>query len=137
MWDVHLAKLAEVSTIGVDNGRRVVVNAGQVFLVNRHDQDDVVPLGKLTHEPGRRPVGNALGQLVPSRFLFGAKVRTVKQLLQTDDLGPAVGRIRDHRDVLLDHRLLDASDRRGCFLAERRLNQGAPNDSRHDDSSIV
>ena len=84
MRDVHLAELAEVPAVGVDDSRRVVINAGEIFLVHRHDQHDVVLPSNVAHEPRRRTVRHLLGQLIPSRFLLGTEVRTVKQLLQTD-----------------------------------------------------
>ena len=82
-------------------------------------------LGELAHQLRGRPVGHSLGQLVPARFLLGTEVRTVKQLLQADDLCPALGRFGDQRDVLLDHRLLDR--RRPARLLFRR----ASPESRH------
>ena len=135
MRDVHLAKLAEVAAVGVDHRRRVVIDAGQVFLVDRHDQHDLVLPGELGHQLGRGAVGDALGQLVPPRLLLGAEIRAVEQLLQADDLRPLLGGLGDQGDVLVDHRLLDDGDRRGRRLAERGLDQAASDDSRHDDSS--
>ena len=88
MRDVHLAELAEVAAVGVDHRRRVVVDAGEVLLVDRHDQHDLMLPGDLGHQPGRGAVGHGLGQFVPSRLLLGAEVRAVEQLLQADDLRP-------------------------------------------------
>ena len=134
MRDVHLAKLAEVAAVGVDHGGRVVIDARQVFFVNRHDQHDLVLPGELGHQLGRGTVGHALGQLVPPRLLLGAKVGTVKQLLQADDLRPLLGGLGDQGDVLVDHRFLDGGDRRCGRLAERGLDQAASNDAGHDSS---
>src|SRR5262245_33598138 len=88
--DVHLAKFAQVAAPGVDGGCCVVVNPGEILFVHGHNQNDVVPPCKLTHQPSRRSVWDALRQLVPSRLLLGAEVWTVEQLLQADNLRPEV-----------------------------------------------
>ena len=54
-----------------------------------------------------RPVGHALGEVVPARLLLGAEVGAVEELLQAQDLGLLPGRLGDQLDVLVDHRLLD------------------------------
>ena len=135
MRDVNLAKLAEVLAVGVDHGGRVVVHAGQVLFVHRHDDHHLVLLGQVLHQLGRRPVGNPLGEVVPLDLLLGAEVRAVEQLLQADDLDALFGGLGDHGDVLVDHRLLDLLDRRRGRLAERGLNQSAADNSGHGNTS--
>ena len=55
----------------------------------------------------RRAVGNLLGQLVPARFLLGAEVGAVEQLLQAEDLDALPAGVLDERQVLVDHPPLD------------------------------
>jgi hypothetical protein len=63
--------------------------------------------GERLHRLDRRAVGNAFDHLVPTRLLFRAEVRSVEQLLQAQQLDAAPARLRDERQVLLEHPLLD------------------------------
>ncbi len=47
--DVMLAILAEILAVGVDHRRGVVIDAGDLFLVNRNDDHHAVLLGDVLH----------------------------------------------------------------------------------------
>ena len=108
--DVRLAVLAEVGPVGVDHRRSVVVDARLLFLVDRRDDHHPMLLRQLAHERNRRPVGHALGQVVPAGFLLGAEVGAVEELLQAQDLHLLARRLADERHVAVDHRLLDRGE---------------------------
>ena len=129
--DVHLAELAEVRAVRVDDGRRVVVDAGQVFLIHRHDEDDAVLLRQARHELRRRAARDWLSHGVPMSLLFGAEVRAIKELLQADDLAALARGLFDERHVFVNHRLLDRLERRRALVCDARLDQSAPNYSSH------
>ena len=90
--DVHLPVDAKQAAIGVDDRRRVPVEAGGLPLENRHDDHDGQLAGKLLHRVGRRP-GNRFGEIEAIALLRLAEVERVEQLLQADDLRASPGRV--------------------------------------------
>src|SRR3546814_15760007 len=56
--DVGLAVLAEVAAVGVDHRAGVVVDAGDVLLVDRHHDDHRVLLRIILHKADGRAVGH-------------------------------------------------------------------------------
>ena len=90
--DVHLPVDAKQAAIGVDDGRRVPVEAGGLPLENRHDDHDRQLAGELLHRVRRRP-GNRFGEIEAVALLRLAEVERVEQLLQADDLRAASGRV--------------------------------------------
>ena len=106
--DVVLAVLAQVAAVGVDHRRGVVVDAGLLLLVYRHDEHDAVLPGQVLHELGRRAVRDRLGIGVVVRVLDLAEVRPVEQLLQAHHLRPGRRRGLDVIDRRADHRFLVA-----------------------------
>src|SRR2546423_1772712 len=123
--DVGLAVRAQVRAVGVDDGGRVVVDAGGlgVFLVHRHDEDHPGLLREVLHPLRRGAVGDVLRVAVVLRVLDLAEVRPVEELLEEHHLGALLRRLVGVLLVLLDHRFLVA---RPAGLEER-----APNDARH------
>src|SRR5260221_10986547 len=119
LWDVRLAILAEVTAIGVDDGGGVVVDAGLLQLIYRHDQHHLVLLGHLAHAANRRAIGHRLGELVELGILHLAEVGAGGELLQAGDLHPALRRLADEADLPLDVLL--------HTHAAERLNQCAAN----------
>ena len=65
LGDVRFTVLAQVRAVGVDDRGGVVIDPGQVFLVNGHDEANAVLFGQFHHQFGCRPVGNALGERIP------------------------------------------------------------------------
>ncbi len=89
-------------------------------------------LGELLHARDCWAVRDALGQLVPAGLLFGAEVRAVEKLLQSEDLHFFPGGVGNQALVLGDHFLLDFGERelfrRPLTLG---LNQATANDTGH------
>src|SRR5207302_11320603 len=113
-------------------GRRVVVDARQIFFIDRHHHHETVFLGSFAHQLGRGTVGDPLRQGVPFTLLLRTEVRTIKELLQTDHLGSPVGGRGDELEVLLDHGLLDPCHRCGGWFGKFCLDQSPPDDTRHN-----
>ncbi len=112
MRDVVLAILAQVLTVGVNDRRGVVVDAGYLFLVDGNDDDHAVLLGDLLHEPDGWPIGHALDGLVPARLLLGAEVRRREDLLHAENLDALTGCVFNHAQVLFDVGALNLFDGR-------------------------
>jgi hypothetical protein len=62
---------------------------------------------ELAHERDRGAIRYPLGEVVPPRFLLGAEVGTVEELLQAQDLHLLASGLFDERNVPLDHCLFD------------------------------
>ena len=103
--DVGLAVLAQDRAVALDHARGVVVDAGLLLLVPRHDQHDPVLAGHLAHPAHGGPV-LGLGRVVPLRILLRAEVGAVEDLLEAHHLGAGASSVRDHLDVLVDRLLL-------------------------------
>jgi hypothetical protein len=103
--DVHLAVFAEVTSVRVDHRGRVVVHAGHVLLVDRHDDDHAVLLRVLAHQLGGRAVRNGFGGLIPLGVLGRAEVRAGEDLLETQHLHALAGRLFNVGQVGFNHRL--------------------------------
>ena len=106
-----LAVGAQHAAVGVDHDRTVVVHTADRAFVERDHQRDPELAGQVLHHPRGRSVGNVLGGLIPLRILLGAEVGTVEQLLETDNLRPALRGLADHADVLGDGDALVLGDR--------------------------
>src|SRR5258706_11158964 len=119
LWDVRLAILAEVAAVGVDDGGGVVVDAGLLQLVYRHDQHHLVLLGHLAHAANRRAIRHRLGEFVELGILHLAEIGAGGELLQAGDLRPPLRRLADQADLPLDVLL--------HTHAAERLNQCAAN----------
>jgi hypothetical protein len=55
------------------------------------------------------------------RLLFSAKVGTVKEFLQADDLAAFARGFLDQLEMLFDHRLLDSVQGRSAFVGDGGL----------------
>src|SRR2546425_6667338 len=117
--DVGLAVLAEVAAVRVDDRGGVVVDAGLVLLVHRHDEHHAVLARELLHELRGGTVRDLLRVAVVLAVLHLAEVRPVEELLKAHHLRPLLGRVGDVGGVLLDHGVLVARPR---ALDERRPN---------------
>src|ERR1043166_2254511 len=131
MRDMVLAVLAEVGAVGVDDGGGVVVDAGRLLFVQRHDDDHAVLLGQLLHELRRRSVGNLLRRFVPPRRLLGAEVRSGEDLLHAEELDAFLPGLLDQLDVLRDVGLADRVELLVGGAGVRGLNQSGFDDARH------
>ena len=102
--DVVLAVLAEIRAVGVVDGGGVVVDAGLLALVDRHDHRHRCTSARRSPWLGGR-AGHRLGDVVPVRVLRRAEVRAVEHFLQAEDLHAALAGLLDERDVRVDRRL--------------------------------
>ena len=132
MRNMVLSILAQVGSIRVDHRGGVVIDAGKIFLVDRHDQDHPESLRRLAHQVDRISARNFFGDAVPPHRLLGAKIRPVKQFLHAEDLDPAFCRVLDHRHVLFSHRRGDFLWVSGARMRHLRLNEPRANNSCHD-----
>src|SRR5262249_331494 len=97
---------------------------------------NAVLLRHLTHQPGCRPLRDALRQIVPLGLLFSTEIRSIEEFLQANNLRPSIGSPGNESDVLLSHCLPDLRDRRRDRFAECGLNQSTANDARHEELLI-
>ncbi len=87
---MHLPVLAEIPAVGVQNDRRIVVEAFGALLEERPDDHDAQLAGQLGQGVG----GGTRDRLsqIEELVIFGlAEVLTAEKLLQADDLGAATG----------------------------------------------
>ena len=136
MRNVILAILAEISPVSVNDGRGVVVNAGDLFFVDRHDNHHVVLLCRLLHYPGRRAFRNLLDRVVPAHLLLGTEVWRREDFLHAENLHALFGRIFDQRQMFFEILLLDLFYRRISWRRISCLNQSASNCSWHGYSEV-
>ena len=102
---VVLAVFAQIAAVSVDDRGGVVINAGHFHFVDWHDKRHLIFFRKFLHERDGGAFGDALGELVPASFLFGAKIRTIKKLLEAEDSYFFLGGGGDEVLVLGDHLL--------------------------------
>jgi len=129
--NVMLAILAQIAAVGIDYRSGVVVDAGGLFLVDRHHDHHPVPARQLLHQLDGGAVGNALGGLVPARILLGAKIRAGEDFLHAQNLHALGGGLFDQRQGLVDVGFADDGDRFIRRTGHRGLDQSALDDSRH------
>src|SRR5207253_9812829 len=122
VWNVIFAIFAEVRAVGVDDGGGVVVNARTILFVERNDDDHVVFLRILLHQFGRRPVGDRLDRVVPSRILLRAEIGTGENFLHADHLHAFASGLIDVLGRGLDLRVATLPDRLVGTRCEGRLN---------------
>src|ERR1035437_5136485 len=102
-----LAVLAQIRAVGVDDERGVVEDALLFDLVDRHDEDHTGFARELAHHLARW-TRDGLGVREARRVLHLTEVRTVEQLLETEDLSALTGGLAGEGHVGLDHRLFVA-----------------------------
>ncbi len=86
--DVLFAVLAQVLPIGIDDSRRVVVQAGAHNLVHRQHQHNARFASDALEALGGGAVGDLLGVVVVLGLLHLTEVGTVEELLEAHHLGP-------------------------------------------------
>ena len=96
--DVHLAVDAQQLAVGVDDHRRVVIDAGRAPLEERPDDDDARLLRAAPASASVRRARDRLGQVEVRVVLALAEVLRAEQLGQADDVGAALARVGDARD---------------------------------------
>src|SRR5687768_6374272 len=129
--DVVLPILAEIRAVGIDDSGGVVVDAGAVLFVEWHDDDHLVLLGDLLHEPSGRPARDGLDRVIPSCTLLGAEVRAGEDLLHAEELHAFLPRTLDQRHVLGNVRLADGLERFSGAAGVRGLNETGFDETRH------
>src|SRR5262249_1262170 len=88
--DMHLPVQPELGAIGVNNRRRVVIDAGSSLFEDRRDHYHLVLPGQLLKCIGRG-TRDRLSQFEEIMILGLAKILRAKQLLSADDLGALPG----------------------------------------------
>src|SRR6266849_7634020 len=111
LWNVVLAIFTEILAIGINDSRRVVVEAGHLHFIYRDDHHHVVFRCNLLHQLDRRAVRYTLSQSVPACILLGTEIWTIKDFLQTKDLNLLPGCLINQLQVLVEHGLLDFFER--------------------------
>src|SRR5262249_19215884 len=76
MRDMMLPVLAEVLSVRIDNGGRVVVHTFDLFFVDGNDECHRVFSRNFTHQLDGRAIRNLLDHSIPPGGLLGAKVWT-------------------------------------------------------------
>ena len=77
--------MPEQRAIGVDDGRRVVIEAGGALLEQRRDDHHAQFGGERAEAIGGRP-GNGFGQIEQAGVFFAAEILRAEKFLQADDL---------------------------------------------------
>ena len=130
--DVMFAIFAKVLSIGINHCCGVEIQTRHLFFVNRDDDNHSELRCDFLHEARRRSIGNAFRQVIPANILFGTKIRTVKKLLQAKNFHFFLGRLLDQLQVLLDHGVLDFSQRPAGAERIAGLNESTANRSGHN-----
>ena len=126
-----LAVLAEVAAVGVDDRGGIVIDAGHLAFVDRHDHHHLVLLGELLHQLDRGP-RDRLGDVAPLRVLAGAEVGAVEDFLQAEELDALLACFLYIRKVLVHHGVPDLGDRgAGVIDRIRHLDEPADHFSHH------
>src|SRR5882724_476482 len=107
MRDVSLAILAQISSVGINHRSGVVKHTGHLLFVDRNDHRHLVFARYAAHQLSGWSIGYAFDKIVPVRVLLGRKVWSIEELLEANDLHALLRRVIDHRNVLIDHGLLD------------------------------
>jgi len=95
--DVHFAVFAEERAIGVEDGARVVVNAGGAALEERSDEDHFSFFCDFCEGVGRG-TRDWFGEIEKIRVFGAAKIFAAKKFVHTDDLRAARGGFADFLD---------------------------------------
>src|SRR6266568_1234621 len=132
MGDVVLAVFAQITSVGVNHGGGVVINAGHFDFVDGNDEDHLIFFRKFLHQADSGAVGDALSKFIPAGFLLGTKIRAVKKFLKAEDLYFFLSGGGNEAFVLGNHFLFYVGKR----MFFRRpltvsLNQAATNDAGH------
>ena len=136
MGDVIFAVFAEISSVGVDDGGGVVVDAFDFDFVDGNDEDHLMFFRQLTHQLGGGSVGDLFGDVVPAGFLFGAKVGAVEELLEAENLHALFGGLFDHGDMFFDHGVTNGGGVFGSGVSGGGLNEAGFDDARHKLRSV-
>ena len=108
--DVHLAVDAEQRAIGIDDCRRVVVEARGALLEERSDDHDAQFGGERAEAIGGG-AGNGFRQIEQPRVFFAAEILRAEQFLQADDLRALSRGFADSLDGTVEIRLADRGRR--------------------------
>src|SRR5687767_6279273 len=115
--NVVLTILAKIFSVGVDYGSSVVIDAGDLFLINRDDDDHPMSTGNFLHQAHSGPVGNFLDRFVPASLLFGTKVRRSEDLLHAENLHSLFGGFLNEAEVFLDIEAFNIVYRQVCWCS--------------------
>ena len=131
--DVVLSVFSKIAAIGVDHRRSVEIQSRHLLFINRNYDHHAMFGRDFLHQLSCGTIRHALGKLIPTRVLFRAKVRTIKEFLQTQDLCPLFRRLINQLQMLVDHRLFDLRQRVLGAEFVFGLDQAAADNPGHDD----
>ena len=101
--DVLLAVLTQITTVGIDDCCRVVIQTWLHDFVHRQHEHHSQLFGDALEALGGRAVRNLLGVVVILRILHLAEVRAIEQFLKTHHLCTLFGSLAGRHFVLIDH----------------------------------
>src|SRR6478736_1664981 len=108
---VVLTILAEILAVRIDHCSSVVIDASDLFFVDRHDDYHAMLFRYFLHETNSRAVRNTFDSFVPARLLFGAEVRCREDLLHADNLNTLLSCLFDKTKMLFDVQPFDFFNR--------------------------
>src|SRR5215470_6421578 len=109
--NVVLAIFAQEAAIRVNDRGGVVVDPRHFDFVDGNDERHLMFFRQFLHQGDGWTVRDALRQLVPPSFLLRAKIRAVKEFLESENLYFFLGGVRNQRLVLRDHFLFYVGER--------------------------
>ena len=101
---MNFPEFSEIGAVGIHHGGRVVVNTLNLHFVNRNYHYHLIFFG-IFGQPFDRRSRNFFGGAVPLDVLFGTEIRSVKDLLQAENLNSFFTGRFNQRQVFLDHSL--------------------------------
>src|SRR3990172_12052901 len=93
LWDVVLAILAKISSVGVYHCRCIVINSSHVLFVYWNHHNHAVFFCILLHKFSGWPIGNALRKVIPLWILRWAKVWAGEDFLHAKHLHAILPRL--------------------------------------------
>src|SRR4030095_12151211 len=99
--NMHLAVLAEIASIGIEDGGGIVVDARSPALEQGNNYDQLKLSSQLAHK-FRRGTGDFFGKSEVCMVLDLAEVRRLEKLLQANHLGAVRRGLLDARDCLFE-----------------------------------
>src|ERR1700721_2123040 len=129
--NVVLAIFPQIAAIGIDHGGSIEIHSRHLLFVYGNNHHHAMFGGDLLHHVHRGTVRHSLGKFIPASVLLGTKIRTVKKLLQAQDLRFLSRRLLDQLQMLVDHRFSDLGERTLCVGRIAGLIQHTANNSTH------
>ena len=132
-----LAILAEIFSVGIDYRSGVVIDACDLFFVDRHDNHHAVLFRDLLHQARRFAVGNLFDRFVPTRLLLSAKIGRGENFLHANYLHALLRRLLNKTKMLFNVQPLNVFDWHIGWRGVGALYKSAFNCSWHVKTSLV